>query len=201
MTDDQLKSFGWRIPFLSGILIAFVACYLKSRGPEVHTNKGVYDHQDSEITNPIRVAVRKENRLALLSSTLTPLLWAAGFYVSFVWMAVYMAELLDPPIKGAFWINGSAMALGMTWVLPVAGAISDRVGRSRIMAVAGVILTALGPVLLMMVSKGNGLLAFFSQLVIGIILSFFGGPLCAWIVESFSAEVRLTSASMGYDFA
>ena len=29
LTEEQLVSWGWRIPFLSGILIAFVAVYLK----------------------------------------------------------------------------------------------------------------------------------------------------------------------------
>ncbi|KAL3917065.1 MAG: hypothetical protein SGARI_007806, partial [Bacillariaceae sp.] len=80
LNDDQLVKWGWRIPFFSGIIIAFVACYLRRSGAEVHTNQGVYDHQNSEVKNPIRVALRKGNRLALLSTSLTPMLWAAGFY-------------------------------------------------------------------------------------------------------------------------
>ena len=199
LTEEQLLSWGWRIPFFSGIIIAFVACYLRRSGDDLHTNQGVYDHQDSADTNPIRVAVRKENRLALLSTSLTPMLWAAGFYVSFVWMAVFMGELLDPPIEGAFWINSATLAISMTWVLPVAGALSDRCGRVRIMTISGVLLTVLGPILLIMIAKGNGLVAFFAQLVLGVLLSFYGGPLCAWLVENFSPEVRMTSASMGYD--
>jgi MFS transporter, MHS family, proline/betaine transporter len=199
LTEEQLLSWGWRLPFFSGIIIAFVACYLRRSGDDVHTNRGVYDRQDSEVTNPIRVAVRKGNRLALLSTSLTPMLWAAGFYVSFVWMAIFMGELLEPPIAGAFWINSAALALGMTWMLPVAGAISDRCGRVRIMTLSGLLLTGLGPILLIMIAKGNAVVAFFAQLVLGVMLSFYGGPLCAWLVENFSPEVRMTSASMGYD--
>jgi MFS transporter, MHS family, proline/betaine transporter len=127
------------------------------------------------------------------------MLWAAGFYVSFVWMAIFMGELLEPPIAGAFWINSAALALGMTWMLPVAGAISDRCGRVRIMTLSGLLLTGLGPILLIMIAKGNAVVAFFAQLVLGVMLSFYGGPLCAWLVENFSPEVRMTSASMGYD--
>jgi MHS family proline/betaine transporter-like MFS transporter len=114
LTDEQLLSWGWRLPFFSGILIALVACYLQKHGSEVHTTAGVYDREDSEFKNPIRAAFAKGNRLALLSTALTPMLWASGFYVSFVWMAIYMEELLDPPIKGAFWINAGSMLLGMT---------------------------------------------------------------------------------------
>lgn len=201
LTDEELLDWGWRIPFFSGILIAFVACYLQAYGAEVHTTAGVYDRQDSEIKNPIRVALARGNRLALLSTCMTPMIWAAGFYVSFVWMAIFMEELLDPPIKGAFWINATSMLVSMTCMLPLAGMISDRVGRVRMMTISGIGLTGLGPVLLILISKGNSIVAFLCQVALGILLSFFGGPLCAWLVENFSPEVRLTSASLGYDLS
>ena len=201
LTEQQLLAWGWRLPFFSGILIAFVACYLKSYAPEVHTTAGVYDRQDSKVTNPIRVALARGNRLALLSTCMTPMIWAAGFYVSFVWMAIFMGELLDPPIKGAFWINGVSMLVSMTCMLPIAGMLSDRMGRVRLMTISGVGLTGLGPILLVMIAKGNPWIAFLCQCALGILLSFFGGPLCAWLVENFTPEVRLTSASLGYDLS
>lgn len=175
LTEEQLFSWGWRLPFFSGIAIAMVACYIRCHGAEVHTTAGVYDDKLSEVKNPIRVALRRENRLALLSTSLTPMLWASGFYVSFVWMAVFMGELLEPPIKNAFWINSVSLALGMTWVLPVAGALSDRIGRVRMMTISGLLLTGLGPVFLIMIAKGNEVVAFFAQLMLGVILSFYGG--------------------------
>jgi MHS family proline/betaine transporter-like MFS transporter len=87
----------------------------------------------------------------------------------------------------------------MTWVLPVAGAISDRIGRTLVMTVSGLLLTGLGPVCLILIARGNVAVAFASQLILVLLLSFYGGPLCAWLVESFSPEVRMTSASIGYD--
>lgn len=201
LTDEQLYDFGWRIPFFSGILIAFVAVYLHFYGEEVHTNENVYDHQESEIKNPLRVAFRKGNRMALFATSLTPMLWAAGFYLSFVWMAIFMTELLEPPINGGFWVNAGAMLCGMTFMLPVAGNISDRVGRVKTMTVAAFALGVLGPVVVVLIGQSIAVLAFFAQVLLGIILSFFGAPLCAWLVENFSPEVRLTSASLGYDIA
>eukprot|EP00534_Pseudo-nitzschia_fraudulenta_P001939 CAMPEP_0201115840 /NCGR_PEP_ID=MMETSP0850-20130426/248_1 /ASSEMBLY_ACC=CAM_ASM_000622 /TAXON_ID=183588 /ORGANISM="Pseudo-nitzschia fraudulenta, Strain WWA7" /LENGTH=485 /DNA_ID=CAMNT_0047379725 /DNA_START=152 /DNA_END=1609 /DNA_ORIENTATION=+ len=201
LTDAQLLAWGWRIPFFSGILIAFVACYLRRHGVD-----GVYDGaapEDAAVRehNPIKVAFRRENRLALLSTSIVPMLWAAGFYVSFVWMSIFMEELMDPAIPGAFWINSLGLLFGMTWILPVAGALSDRVGRTAMMTTSGLLLTGLGPVCLILISKGNVVVAFFSQLILGVLLSFYGGPLCAWLVENFSPEVRMTSASFGYDIS
>ena len=202
LSDEQLQDWGWRIPFLSGFLIALVAWFIKRHGADVHTNAGVYDHQDSDMgQNPVKVAFRKGNRLAILSVTLTGILWAGGYYLSFVWMAIYMEDLLDPPIEHAFWINAVALFLSMTILLPVAGMISDRTGRVKLMTVAAIALAAGGPILFIMISTGNGFVAFLCQLALGVSLSFFGGPLCAWLVESFNPEIRLTSAALGYDLA
>lgn len=201
LTEKQLVEWGWRLPFFSGILIAFVACYISSYGADVHTTAGVYDSESSVVKNPLRRALARGNLLAVLSTALTPMIFAAGFYISFIWMAIYMGELLDPPIKNAFWINALSMLLGMTITLPIAGMMSDRLGRVTMMTVSGLGLSFFGPILLIFISKGNGFVAFLSQLGLGILLSFFGGPLCAWLVENFSPEVRLTSASLGYDLS
>ena len=43
LTHDQLVSWGWRIPFWSGIMNAFVAVFLHYYGEEHHPNAGEYD--------------------------------------------------------------------------------------------------------------------------------------------------------------
>jgi len=102
LTDEQLVAWGWRIPFLSGILIAFVAIYLRLHGKEHNPNAGEYDDNDDneeESKHPLKEVFKKENLPALLSATLTPMLWGAGFYTTFVWMAIFMEVLIDPPIE------------------------------------------------------------------------------------------------------
>lgn len=189
LTDEQLLAWGWRIPFWSGILISFVAIYLRLHGEEHHPNEGHYDNQDSEVTeqplpkHPLIEAFRRENLTALISATLTPMLWGAGFYLSFVWMAIYMSELIDEPIKNAFWINCISLVLGIIVPVPLAGWLSDKCGRVRIMVVGALGLGGLGPVLLFVISRGHAFTACLCQIAIGWFLSLFGGPLGAWLGE------------------
>ena len=90
LTDKQLLSWGWRIPFLSGILIAFVAMYLRQHGEEHHPNAGEYDDDDEEEEKDVNgifkekqteskhllsEVFRRENLPALGASMLTPMLW------------------------------------------------------------------------------------------------------------------------------
>eukprot|EP01082_Thalassiosira_pseudonana_P011175 g10521.t1 g10521 contig4:2038438-2039984(+) len=205
LTDEQLHSWGWRIPFWSGLLIALVAAYLRLHGEEHHPNEGEYDNngesEHSQPKHPLREAVQRDNWTALCSATLTPMLWGAGFYVSFVWMAIFMQDIMDPPIENAFWINSMTLLFGVTLPLPLMGWISDYFGRVRTMVIGALGLGALGPIMLMIISHGRPVQAFFAQWTIGLLLSIFGGPISAWLVEKFPSKVRATSAALGYDLA
>lgn len=203
LTEEQLFSWGWRVPFLSGILIAFVAFYLKIHGEEHHPNEGEYDQEESleSSKHPLREAIRKENWTALISGTLVPMLWGAGFYLTFVWMAIFMEDLLPTEIPNAFWINACAMFFGVTLPLPLLGLLSDYCGRMFVMVSGALGVGILGPLCLLIISQGEPVRAFFAQWFLGILLAFYGGPISAFLAENFPVKIRATSLSLGYDIA
>ena len=206
LTDEELLAWGWRIPFLSGILIAFVAIYLRLHGKEHNPNADHYDddasHNQEEAKHPLSEVFKRENLPALGSATLTPMLWGAGFYTTFVWMAIYMEVLIDPPIEHGFWVNGFALLFGIILPLPLTGMLSDHWGRDKTMGIGVAGLAVFGPIMINVISSsGKAAQAFFAQWTLGIFLSLFGGPMNAWLVEKFPPKVRLTSAALGYDLA
>lgn len=79
LTEEQTYKWGWRIPFLSGIMIAFVAMYLRTHGVEHHPNARHYDEDDGsggvpkqqiEPNHVLREVFKRENLPALGSATL-----------------------------------------------------------------------------------------------------------------------------------
>ena len=62
-------SWGWRIPFLSGILIAFVGVYLRLYGEE----SNAHGTGDGKEDTHWRDVFRKENLPALGAATFTPM--------------------------------------------------------------------------------------------------------------------------------
>ena len=112
-----------------------------------------------------------------------------------------MNDIMQPPMSNAFWINGMALLFGVTLPLPLTGILSDYCGRVRTMVAGALLLGGLGPILLIVITYGEPVKAFFAQWGIGILLSLYGGPISAWLVEKFPPKVRLTSASLGYDLA
>jgi len=255
LTEDQLLRWGWRIPFLSGIMISFCGLYLKYFCTEndvepVHSNipgNTSNSHSDSQEmvkprignesdgimivgsqieenddnssnerqptalattpqlkrSNPLRLAFSIENRRSLLASAMVPIIWSGGFYLSFVWMAIFMEDLINPPVPSAFLVNSfSILMLGIFF--PLAGMLSDFVGRRGVMTTGGIIFGAAGPFLLIMINKFGGdhmWIALVSQIGLGLSLSLWGAPMCAWLVESFEPQARLTSVSIGYNIA
>lgn len=216
LSDAQLVEWGWRAAFVSGILVAPAALFLHWHGEEYNPNEGEFDAVDDAALNgdsgtvggyssmsrrkrPLTEALKKDNWSALVSSILTPMLGGAGYYVTFVWMAVYMQTLLDPPVPGAFWVNLFAYIFGYLLTAVVAGTLSDKFGRHRVMATGAICVGFGAPVMVWIISWGETWKAFGAQWMIGVLLSMFTGPMWAWVPENFEPKVRLTSAALGYN--
>lgn len=211
LDDDQLVSYGWRIPFLSGVVVSFAGFYLRNAEEEEDddgddadvTNEGEQEASKSKANNnPFSVVFEPGNLRPLMAASMVPMIWSAGFYLSFVWMAVYMSSLTDTPVPHAFAINSASLFIGVCLLFPIAGWLSDEYGRRLIMSIGGTSLAILGPTLLRFIGDGNNpVSAFLAQLFLGVCLSFWGSPMGAWLTESFEPEARLTSVSLGYNTA
>lgn len=92
-------------------------------------------------------------------------------------MAVFMDDLISPPLENAFWINAMALLFGVTIPLPLTGLLSDYIGRVETMVVGAISLGALGPIMVLVISKGDPGKAFFAQWGLGIMLCLYGGPI------------------------
>lgn len=208
LTQEQLEAYGWRIPFLCGIVVTFAGFYLRSTEEgeeEIHANQSKdaesLQQDQKKKVNPIALLLSPENRRPLFAAAMVPMMWSSGFYLSFVWMAVYMTDLIDEPVPSAFAVNAAALLLSVCLLFPVAGWLSDKFGRRTIMSIGGVSIALFSPTIIRIIGEGDPWLAFFAQTFLGICLSFWGSPMCAWLVESFEPEARLTSVAVGYNLA
>lgn len=198
LSYEDLVAWGWRLPFLAGILVGFSAFYLKYHCEEEHS--GAQLSRQGEV-NPIKAAFARENRRALIAASFVPMLWACGFYITFVWMAIYMDKLSGNRVPNAFAVNSLSMLLSDILFFPVVGHWSDKYGRTKMMLYGGVSLGVIGPGMVYLIGTGNAFVAFMAQCALGVMLTFWGSPMCAWLAESFPPEVRLTAVAIGYNVA
>jgi MHS family proline/betaine transporter-like MFS transporter len=199
LTEEQVAEWGWRLPNLSGILLCICGVYLKYYHCSSDEEAASSDKPAKIPPNPLVLAFAPENRRPLLAACTVPILWSAGFWLTFDWMTIYMFELIPNPMPQAFGINSSSLFLSVCVFFPLAGAFSDQIGRRCVMTIGGVGFGVTSPFLLIVIGQGNVWLAFFSQCWMGVCLSLWGAPMMAWLAESFDPKVRLTSAAVGYN--
>ncbi|WP_433865112.1 MFS transporter [Ralstonia wenshanensis] len=193
LTPADLEGWGWRLPFIFGLLVGPVGFYIRR-------------HLDE---TPEFVAEQKKTTVdpqASFKAQWTNLLLAVGVvaqstvsvYVLQLYMPTYAVKQLHLPAAQSFAVvvlNG-----GLQFLLsPVMGALSDRIGRIRIMLTTSVLMILLiYPMfaLLRAYPTIGALLAL--QAVSGIFKAAYSGPMPALMSEIFPTRVRSTGLSLGY---
>ena len=158
---------------------------------------------DKRSMSPVKLAFTV-HLSTTLSAAAIPLLWSAGFYVSNVWVSIYMSELLpEPPFSNTYLISSLSLFLGCVLPFPIAGMISDWIGRRPTMTLGAVVTATMAPIAFTYISSPSPspYLAVALLTLNGLGLSLYGAPMLAFLVESFPPHVRLTGMAVGYNIA
>ncbi len=131
LTPEAIESWGWRVPFLFGLLIGPVALYIRARLDEPEEFLRA-EHAD----RPIAELVATDKIRVLLGAGLV----AAGACGSFLntYMPTFAFTRLHLPPSQAL-LGTVAAGVVNTVLPPVFGGLSDRIGRAKVMAVSGVL--------------------------------------------------------------
>jgi MFS family permease len=142
MSPEAFRAWGWRVPFLISIVLVAISLYIRLRMKE----SPIFQHiKTAGMTSakPLREAFThwvnlKRVLISLFGATAGQgVVWYTGqFYALF-----YLQTILKVHPTSANYIVAAALVLGMP-LFVVFGALSDRIGRKRIM-MAGCLLAAL----------------------------------------------------------
>src|SRR5437763_463917 len=133
MTAEHFQSYGWRIPFLISIFLVAISLYIRLRMKESPIFAQIKSTGMSS-SQPLKDAFThwdnlKRVLISLFGATAGQgVVWYTGqFYALF-----YLQTVLRVNLHDASWIMGWALLLGMPF-FTVFGALSDRIGRKKIM--------------------------------------------------------------------
>jgi MHS family alpha-ketoglutarate permease-like MFS transporter len=134
LAPDQLAAWGWRIPFLVGGLFGVVGLVLRARAQE--TQEFEASSLIDKKSAPARLlALLREHPKALLQTAALSAP-AVAYYTWATFLPTY-AQLTTGRDKGSTLI-GSVIGLTLlVIVVPICGALSDRLGRRKIFPIVG----------------------------------------------------------------
>lgn len=198
LTEEQFLSFGWRIAFiLSAVLVAF-GLWIRLQLEDTPVFKAMEARGDRP-QSPVRDVLTTELRplIAAVLSRVGPDVVYALFTVFTLTYGITFLGYERNQVLAAVMI-GSFCQL---FLIPLAGAISDRINR-RLLYAAGAVAAVVWTFVFFAVLKGESELMLIVGIVLGLVChSFMYGPQAAYVVEQFSPRLRSTGSSLAYTFA
>lgn len=197
MSSEAFMSWGWRVPFLLALPMAFFGLWIRAKTEESDAFKKVLAKESNKEFSPIREAFA-ENKVRMLQVIFVMGLTAMGFYFLSGYFVSYVQITGNLSREQSLMSNATAMLL-YAFLLPVGGLIGDRVGRKPMLIVGAAALAVLSIPCFMLVTSGSLALAIIGQLLFVIPMCIYGGGCYTFFVEIFTTKTRFTSAAISYN--
>lgn len=196
-TPEQLDTWGWRVPFLFGLLIGPVGLYIRRHLEETNAFLEARSKRQSQAVGAL---ISEHLRSILVTFGLT-ICGTISYYVILVYMPTFANKQLGMPLNEAF-IAQVIGLLCMTVVIPLCGALSDRIGRKPILMAAPIAyLLLLYPFFTWIHANPSFLHLALMQSVLCCVAGAFSGPISTAVAEQFPVAVRSTGLAIAYNLA
>ncbi|MBI1311706.1 MFS transporter [bacterium] len=198
LPPEQFLNWGWRVPFLFGILLLAVGMFIRFQVFE----SPLFDEtkQKQGVSRlPILEVFREYPRSVLLAMG-ARFAENASFYIFSVFVLSYGKESLNVPeqtILTGIWIAAAVQILA----IPAAGILSDRFGRRPLYLAGAIGVAAFAFPFFWLIETREAVLIWLAIVIALVAHSLMYGPQAAFFSELFGTRVRYSGASVGYQLA
>ncbi len=202
-SEAAFESWGWRVPFVVGLLVLGLAWYIHTRVEETPefkaAERALAEKEQTEQSSPLRTILRGHLGTVLLAGG-SFAVNTATFYILITGVLDYTTRELDMD-HGAVLAVSLCVSLTQLVLIPAAAALSDRLGRIRIYTIGAVGIAVWAVPLFLLIDTGSLVWLAVATFVASCFLSIMYGPQAALFAELFTPEMRYTGASLGYQIA
>ncbi|WP_394436478.1 MFS transporter [Streptomyces sp. SGAir0957] len=194
---DALDSYGWRIPFLLAIPLSLVGIWLRRHIEETPEFVRATADGTQVLKSPVREALRTQLR---------PILVYCGIAImcailSYTWVTFYPQYLTDT-LGLPRWMGLASNAISIAVLipmLPLAGMLSDRIGRRPMLMMGAAACIVLVPVAFWVGEAGTFGAAIASQLIYLVPEFFLTGIITVCAAELFATRTRFSASAIAYN--
>jgi metabolite-proton symporter len=195
LSVDQLKAWGWRIPFVIGALAAVVAMYLRRSLSETASKEAMHSKEAGSLR-----ALLHHKRAILLVFAFT-MGGSLYFYTFTTYMQKYLVNTAHMDAKTVSAVMTVVLILYMC-LQPVFGALSDRIGRKNNMLLFSALATLGAVPLLAFLGSVSSAAAAFALVLAGLVIASFYTSISGVVkAELFPTEVRALGVGLTYAVA
>ena len=192
-----LESWGWRIPFLAVLPLSLLGLWLRSRIEETPEFMRETEGGTNIVKAPVREALREQWRPILVFCGASIML----AILSYTWVTYY-PEYLTSNVgltrSQALLSNLISVAVLMP-LLPLAGKLSDRIGRKPMLISGALACIFLVPLAFAIGEQGSFTAAVGSQLVYIVPEFFLTGIVTTCSAELFATRTRFSASAIAYN--
>jgi len=193
----EVDRWGWRVPFLLGCAMLPVLFFIRSHVEETDAFLNRADHPT--LTQILRTTAA--NWGVILQGTLMAVMTTVFFYMITAYTPTYGGKVLALSANASLAVTACVGLANFMW-LPVAGALSDRVGRRSLLiasSLAGALIA--WPAMSWLVAAPSFGRLLTVELVLALVYASYNGAFIVFLTESVPAEVRTVGFSMAYSLA
>ncbi|WP_423770949.1 MFS family transporter [Pseudomonas sp. NLJ1] len=196
LTEEELRAWGWRIPFVVGAIAALISLMLRR---SLHETSSAETRQDKD-AGTIKGLFRDH-----AAAFITVLGYTAGgsliFYTFTTYMQKYLVNTAGMTAKNASYVMTGALFLFMV-LQPFFGMLSDRIGRRNSMMLFGALGTLFTvPLLMALKTVSSPFMAFVLISLALCIVSFYTSISGLVKAEMFPPQVRALGVGLAYAVA
>jgi MFS transporter, MHS family, alpha-ketoglutarate permease len=195
LSESDMMSWGWRIPFVIGAMGALAVLWLR-RTMDESEQFSKMDSKSKENAGTIR-ALMKHPKAVFTVVGLT-LGGTVAFYTYTTYLQKYMVNTVGLDKEVVSWINFIALLVFVV-LQPLAGMLSDRIGRRPLLLFFGIFGTLLTvPLFMIMEQTKNPIMAFLLMMVGLIIITGYTSINAIVKAELFPTEIRALGVGFPY---
>ena len=194
MSEADLASWGWRIPFFVGAALAgsvWIARQAMEESPEFHRQVAEQTVPDSPLRHSLanhKAAVGRAFAISALGSI--------TYYVGITYVPAFLTSAGKLSESSALWLS-TAAAVIVILVTPLVGAFSDRVGRKPVLAILSLANVLLPATMFALMASGSHALALIGALVLAALAGGVSAVGAVATAEQFPGEGRVTGLALG----
>jgi MHS family proline/betaine transporter-like MFS transporter len=190
LTQAQVVSWGWRVPFVGSVLFCIVGWFLRRGLHETAEGAKAVQCRPPIFSSLVADWLPMLRTFGIVATT------NAAYYLTFTYMVERRKSLSG---AGADFLLANTLSLIVVLMAkPFGGWLSDRVGRRRLMLVlTAAIIALIYPVFLLMLS-GTPKQFVLGQVLLAVPIGMALGLQGAMVVEIFPLRTRVTSMSIAY---